>query len=373
MLKSLTRHSTGSTEHDLVQLSQSIEQMPSPFYKPSHPSARPPAPTPTSLRPPARPITPESPTIHRTYSARELPSHRTRGSDLAYMSGGDVSQTRSRALSTSLVPPTPPPPSRMTNSKASLSLYATPTFVTAGEVVHTPPLPDLPDPNTYPDPYPHYQSRAPSRFNGMTPPISLFSEGSSSASTRSSLAYNSVYLRSSEGGHDATSMPDEYVPRRGAIPSHYTVDTSFGSHEGDLSLGDLEPNDVGVATTSDEVVHLAHSTSVPSFVSGSRARVVQPVSESMRWSDTSYGRGMSMGDLRQGPHEWDVVEEEHESATDDDIDAFVDAELDDEDNDDDDDNDRTAAVLIAEEGLGLIVRGEGQSVDRLAVRPGLTV
>lgn len=319
------------------------------------------------------PVTPDSPLIHRTYSARELPSQRTKPYDITSPSiNGDAAQMRSRAMSTSLVSPTGlPPPLPSSSSKTNLSLYATPTLVTASEAVYTPPLPDLPDPNTYPDPYPSYQSRAPSRHNGMTPPMSLFSEGSSSASTRSSLAYNSVYLRSSEGGHEVTSVPDDFMQRRAGVHSQYTADTSFGSHDGDMSMSELEPADVGVATTSDEAVQLAHSVSTSSFTSGLRARTRHPVPDSMRWSD-AYGRGVSTSDLRhRNSNDWgDIVEDEREEiTTDDDTDAFVDTEPEDDD-DDDAENDRTAAVLVAEEGLGQIVRAEGYPVERLIVRQG---
>ena len=352
------------------RLSQAIAESSSlTFYKSSL-SDRPRAPTPSSRHPPM-PVTPGSPLIHRTYSARELPSQRTKPYEIAAVSTTDAAQTRSRAMSTSLVSSTGPLPPRPSSSKANLSLYTVPALVTASETVYTPPLPDLPDPNTYPDPYPSYPSRAPSRHNGMTPPMSLFSEGSSSASTRSSLAYNSVYLRSSEGGHDIHSMPDDFMQRRTGVHSQYTADTSFGSHEGDVSMGNLEPTDVGVATTSDEAVHLTHSGSTSSFTSGSRARTLHPVPDSVRWSDTSYGRAVSTSDLRnRNSNDWDdIVEDEREEiTTDDDTDAFVDTEDDDED--DDAENDRTAAVLVAEEGLGQIVRGEGCPVDRLVNRQG---
>lgn len=79
-----------------------------------------------------------------------------------------------------------------------------------------------------------------------------------------------------------------------------------------------------------------------------------------------------MSDLRhRNSNDWgDIVEDEREGATtDDDTDAFVDTESDD-DEDDDAENDRTAAVLVAEEGLGQIVHGEGYPVERLIIRQG---
>ncbi|KAF8323058.1 hypothetical protein DL93DRAFT_2070483 [Clavulina sp. PMI_390] len=345
--------------------SQSIAVAPSSVYQPPvngdidrNPMATYANPPPTTNYPSSS----EPPAIHRTRS--EFLSLRSRGPDAGYSTAAS-DPARSRAMSTSLLHSAAPPP-RSGNSKASLSLYASPTFVTPTETMRTPPLPDLPDPNTYPTPSPHYQTRAPSRYNGVTPPISLFSEGSSSASTRSSLAYNSVYMR--DGGRDS-SITDDSIHRRGPIPSHYTADTSFSSHDGEPSMGDYDHGEVGVATTSDEVVHLAHSASMSSFTStASRARPMQPASDSSRWSDVSYGRGMSMGDLRQGnsAQDWDPVQEEDT----DEEDLFVDTEL--EDDEFEDENDRTAAVMVAEEGLGLIVHGESQEVDRLVVRPGTT-
>jgi hypothetical protein len=66
--------------------------------------------------------------------------------------------------------------------------------------------------------------------------------------------------------------------------------------------------------------------------------------------------------------DWDVVDERDEFGlgTDDD-------ETSADDNDDGDDGmeaDRTAAIVMAEQGKGLIVRGEGLPVDRLIVHAG---
>ena len=301
----------------------------------------------------------------------------------------------------------------------------------------TPPLPDLPDPNTYPDPYPSsaYQHRAPYRLglagqaggNPMTPPMSMFSEGSSSASTRSSLAFNgtaSSYIRTSEGQDYGSVFTGADMDRtsRGMIPSQYTADTSFGSVDGDLSLSldhhqhlhhlmnqedssehegdddDGEGGDVGVGLTSDDAVHLAHSASMSSIASSSRGKYVgAPVPESARWSGSSTGLGMgggrglsaSMNDLRNQQAlsaDWDAVDEREEFGltTDEETDQEGEHDFvagmtedtddnDDEDDEDDDDEldaDRTAAVFMAEEGLGMIIHGEGLPVDRLVIRPG---
>lgn len=259
----------------------------------------------------------------------------------------------------------------------------------------------------------------------MTPPMSMFSEGSSSASTRSSLAFGgngttttstattaaSSYMRSSEGG---SSDFDAHTQRtsRGNIPSQYTADTSFGSVEsGSLVHGEGEADDeddgeVGVGITSDDAVHLAHSTSMSSLSSASRVPKAYVAPDSARWSGSSTGLGMSGGrglsasmhDLRNQhalSAEWNTVPDEREeyalgNGTDAETDeAYQDAEEsvggfargmtedttddnDDEDDEDDeeDDVDRTAAVFMAEEGLGLIIHGEGLPVDRLVIRQG---
>lgn len=161
--------------------------------------------------------------------------------------------------------------------------------------------------------------------------------------------------------------------------------------------GDMldRPNDVGVALTSDEPSHLAHSSSLSSFVSvngstGSRAATTGvpiarvPISNSntdaaTRWSGSSYGRtgaapNEGSGLKNQASYDWDIVDEREEYG------ITTDEETDDNDDEDDEDDaeadgddieaDRTAAIVLAEEGKGTIVRGEGISVDRLVLRPG---
>ncbi|KAF8338004.1 uncharacterized protein EI90DRAFT_3041285 [Cantharellus anzutake] len=262
--------------------------------------------------------------------------------------------------------PAPPMPPRYIPQNAKATVYSAPGLV---EMLSTPlVVPELPDPNLYPDPYPSYHQRQRHYHQSgmtMTPPISLFSEGSSSASTRSSLAYtNPPYgLRNSD--HYDTS---EDHSRRGPMSALYPSDTSYEVGEADVS-GELDPADaVGLALTSDEVAHLSHSASASSFTSVSG----QQPSDPKRWSGSSLGRpvGDASGLNNQTSYDWSAVDEreEYDVPTDSETDVY-----DDEDVDEDDvEAERTAAIVMAEEGKGLIVRGEGKSVDSLIIHSGVT-
>jgi len=141
-----------------------------------------------------------------------------------------------------------------------------------------------------------------------------------------------------------------------------------------VANGEDDPS-VGVGITSDEVVQLLgqHSSS-----SSSRT----PVDAPTRWSQLQSGprsRSSSVADSRANSlalsssskpgsdGDWRVLgerEETSESETDDD--ACLD--LDDEDGDEEEQP--TSAMVIAEEGRGVIVRGEGGSVHNIQAPPG---
>lgn len=215
----------------------------------------------------------------------------------------------------------------------------------------------LPDPAHFPDPYPfrpphhHLTSRTPA----------LSSAGSSSASTRSS-AYTSSgsALASGDYGH---------------------VHVASGEDEVGIAVG----------ITSDDVVQLMTSDSSTSSLSQSGTQSRAPI-DPTRWSDYSTSirsRPSSVGHsntnsvneaiasrLSQKPSydmTWESVDERDEaglmSEEETDDDHGLGEDLGDED-EEEQEEDRTAAVVIAEEGRGHIVRGDEVPIVQLHVEPG---
>ncbi|KAJ3895110.1 hypothetical protein GG344DRAFT_39653 [Lentinula edodes] len=194
----------------------------------------------------------------------------------------------------------------------------------------------LPDPSTYPDPYPSRNT-----------PYAVSSAESSTASTRSS-AY-----------------------------------TSFGSTINDLAhVHILESDDlVGLGITSDSVVQLLGGDTAPGQ---SRAPIDQT-----RWSDlySSGARSRSSSVASNHPVEhappklreqssydmsWSTVDERDEvgiseDETDDDH-LLTEDDFDDELGEEE----RTSAVIVAEEGRGLIVQANNMPVPQLQVQSGTT-
>ncbi|TCD71469.1 hypothetical protein EIP91_008849 [Steccherinum ochraceum] len=213
----------------------------------------------------------------------------------------------------------------------------------------SPQLGSLPDPSQYPDPYPF---RPRGRFQGASTPA-LSSADSSSTSTRSSAYTNSA--KSGDYGH---------------------------VH---VALGVDEP-EVGVGITTDDVVQLlaqdptnstsAMHTRVPvdaSRWSGHYANSVRSRSSSggkPRLDSTSEPTGPTLTEKKSFDMSWQTVDERDE------INLTSEDETDDDDRvDDDDDGDDdlpTSAMIIAEEGLGVIVRGEDTPIVQLQIKPGTT-
>ncbi|KAG1755090.1 uncharacterized protein EDB91DRAFT_1042494 [Suillus paluster] len=217
-----------------------------------------------------------------------------------------------------------------------------------------PKVPPLPDPSQFPDPYPQRSpySRMSDQLSSTLPALS--SEGSSSASTRSS-AYTSSgsALASSDYGH---------------------------VH---VATGEDEEIGVAVGITSDDVVQVLQTkTSIPT--SAGRTPIDQT-----RWSEYSASirsRSSSIGlnntnsihesgtpRLRENPSfdmGWQTVDERDE------VGLTSDEETDDlgdeDDEVDDKEEERTSAAVVAEEGRGLIVKGEGIPIVQLSVEPGTT-
>ena len=216
----------------------------------------------------------------------------------------------------------------------------------------------LPDPSQFPDPYP---LRSLHSHLSSTPPA-LSSGGSSTASNRSS-AYtsNGSALASSDYGNQVHVASPE------------------------------EDEGIGVGITSDDVVQLlVHDQ--PNVSSGSQSRV--PIDQT-RWSQSYSASLRSRSSLirtnTESTHEngspaleqkpsydlsWQALDERDE------VDLTSGDELEDtdlevgdaeEDVEENREEERTSAIVIVEEGRGLIVQGDGISTSQLQIQPGMFI
>jgi len=144
-----------------------------------------------------------------------------------------------------------------------------------------------------------------------------------------------------------------------------------------VANGEDDPS-VGVGITSDEVVQLLgqHSSS-----SSSRTAVDAPT----RWSQLQSGprsRTSSVADSRTNSlalsssskpgsdGDWRALDEREEVGLTSESETDDDPCLDLDDEDGDEEEQPTSAMIIAEEGRGVIVRGEGGSVHTIQAPPG---
>lgn len=157
-----------------------------------------------------------------------------------------------------------------------------------------------------------------------------------------------------------------------------------------MATGDDDEANVGVGITSDDVVQLLGVEVNGSMPPGSQSRALI---DQTRWSESysasTRSRTSSMGyapestqpgtapALRHKPSfdmAWQATVDERDEGliSEDDTDEgfhLMEAEFGEEG---DIEEERTAAVVIAEEGRGLIVHGEGRPVAQLHVQPGRT-
>ncbi|KAF8559264.1 hypothetical protein OG21DRAFT_1402935 [Imleria badia] len=209
------------------------------------------------------------------------------------------------------------------------------------------------DPSHFPDPYPHRlpYTRTSDRPSSTLP--SLSSAGSSSASTRSS-AYTSSgsALTTSDLGHvQIVSGEDEEVGVAVGISSDEVAKVLAG--EGTISSAGRTPID---------------QTRWSEYSASIRSR-----SSSIGLSNTNSLHESSMPRLRENPSfdmAWQTVDERDEVGltSGDETDDFGD----DEDGNEGKGEERTSAVVVAEEGRGLIVKGDGIPIVQLKVEPGTT-
>ncbi|KAH7883764.1 hypothetical protein F5I97DRAFT_1813713 [Phlebopus sp. FC_14] len=210
------------------------------------------------------------------------------------------------------------------------------------------------DPSQFPDPYPQRTpyTRISDRSSSTVPALS--SAGSSSASTRSS-AYTSSgsALAISDHGHiHVASGEDEEIGVAVGITSDDVVRVLAGEHPTSSSAG---------RTPIDQTRWSEYSASI-------RSR-----SSSIGLTNTNSPHESGVPRLRENPSfdmGWQTVDERDEVGltSGDETDDLCE----DEDGNDDKQEERTSAMVVAEEGRGLIVRGDGVPVVQLNVEPGTT-
>lgn len=264
----------------------------------------------------------------------------------------------------------------------------------------------LPDPSLFPDPYPSGYNAANA---SVTPPVSLFSTGSSSA--RSS-AYTSASpasalrssVASSDSAHNARYHQHQHqhqphLTRLSAGDSMIAGLNQFLENADSIhhfaypGLDSPSPHQVGVASTADESVQLRDVDQLPSAVTarpppsfgsrpGSRPTTMADGDPSLqtRWSSSSAAsQGSSWGNfdpndpsLRQsglgiasggGGNDGNAYGWNHRAPEE----REEEYHTDDEENHEEDDMERTAAVLLAEQGHGEIVNGAGKELSELHV------
>ncbi|KAJ7900051.1 hypothetical protein B0H14DRAFT_3080449 [Mycena olivaceomarginata] len=180
--------------------------------------------------------------------------------------------------------------------------------------------PRLPDPSQFPDPYPYRQQHSLS----STPPAL---SSSSSGSARSS-AYTS-------GGSGGSALAADY--------SHVRVASNDNNDDGRI--------------TSDSVSQLVERD--------------HRIQEQSRWSEASI-RSRSSSQKKSYDMGWQHSVDERDELAASEEETDEDQILLPEDDDQDDDEERTSAALIADEGRGMIVQGEGLPLPDLLVLPGTT-
>ncbi|KAF9229502.1 hypothetical protein BS17DRAFT_688846 [Gyrodon lividus] len=210
------------------------------------------------------------------------------------------------------------------------------------------------DPSQFPDPYPQRlpYSRTSDRLSSTLPALS--SAGSSSASARSS-AYTSSgsALAASDHGHvHIVSGEDEEIGVAVGITSDDVARVLAGENSTSSSAG---------RTPIDQTRWSEYSASI-------RSR-----SSSIGLSNTNSLHESGAPRLRENPSfdmGWQTVDERDEVGltSGDETDDFCDGE----DGNDRKDEERTSAIVVAEEGRGLIIKGDGVPIVQLRVEPGTT-
>ncbi|KAF8140081.1 hypothetical protein EV363DRAFT_326100 [Boletus edulis] len=209
------------------------------------------------------------------------------------------------------------------------------------------------DPSHFPDPYPQRlpYARASDRLSSTLP--SLSSAGSSSASTRSS-AYTS------SGSALATSDP-----------GHVQI-VSGEDEEVGVAVG-ISSDEVARVLSGENTVSSAGRTPIDQTRWSEYSASIRSRSSSIGLANTNSLHESGVPRLRENPSfdmAWQTVDERDEVGltSGDETDDFGD----DDDGSENKGEERTSAIVVAEEGRGLIVKGYGIPVSQLKVEPGTT-
>ncbi|TFK57379.1 hypothetical protein OE88DRAFT_1651074 [Heliocybe sulcata] len=210
----------------------------------------------------------------------------------------------------------------------------------------------LPDPNQFPDPYPFR------RLNGSLGSYGFSSGGSSTASTRSS-AYTS--------GGSALASSDYSHSRIEPEAEELNHGVGIGPVEGTHSTRDP-------TSSAPSSSHHQYELRPWSAAGGSRSRSSSIGNGGMN-SLSEQGRIRSQGEPSYDASWYPVDERDEFGLTSDeetDDDTGVDADADLLDDVESREDEPTAAVVVLEQGRGLIVQGEGKAVSTLHVEAGTT-
>ena len=316
-------------------------------YLRSHPSAAlPPSPlTPRTLAMSLRPQAPLPSALLTTTGSWS--TDREEGSDApispssAYIVDSPSAVQQSSAMNA--------PPGSRTVSRKNSEDGSFMSDVDQPDSARSPKLPNLPDPNQFPEPPYPYKPRQ-WQHGTSTPTLS---SAASSASTRSS-AYTS-YARSGDFGHVHVAVGGE----------------------------DTGPN---MEISTEHVAQLlAREKSLPSAPTQSRV----PIPEEQRWSYTQSTRSRSSslvnGRADSGQdfgspalrgttsfdNNWETVEEKDETGLTSEDETDDDAFLAEEDLEEEREEQATSAMMVVEEGRGIIVRGTHVPIAQLQVNSGV--
>ena len=218
----------------------------------------------------------------------------------------------------------------------------------------------LPDPSHYPDPYPF----RPPLHNFSTPPPPLSSAGSSSTSARSSA----------------------YATSTNTLPylDYNNVHIASGDEDSNQTLGITSESLVQMLASDPATSSSAHRP----FRSPDPSRWSESYSNSIRSRSSSLGNGITFNSTHEAPPlpptlnpkpsydvSWQATVEKDdigmsEEETDDEHglgDSVTDTDLGEKD------EERTSAIVVAEEGRGLIVQGDNVPIVQLQVQPGASL
>ncbi|KAI0078939.1 hypothetical protein K474DRAFT_786929 [Panus rudis PR-1116 ss-1] len=229
-----------------------------------------------------------------------------------------------------------------------------PSFVSDAGQIHSPlspKVPGFPDPSQFPDPYP---ARPPRWANGTSTPALSYAD-SSSASTRSSAYTNSA--RSGDFGHVHVAT------------SHEDSDTSMGINSDDVAL--LMAQDAANTSSISQGKNSANASRWTEFLYRTSTRSRSSSSGHVRTDSVQDGDAPALRGTPSFDASWRAVDERDECGATSEEETDYDG-LNNDEEDRDDDVLPTSALVVAEEGHGVIVKADNVPIDQIHVSPGTT-